>query len=823
MMDSYQAEAMLSASDDKDSEIDMVTESTREPSPSRVVESPVSLHEKHSEVPTVPISDRNASTNTKPEPVSRPAEGPQSVLSSSGLENGQLDHQNKSTQMSSVKDPHNDDASTSKDTKKAKKRFTFTHGFLDSKTKNKDKDKGVSSLKGLKDDRRNTVPFTKSTGGVDDTTGGMKAKDNDEQDGMMNGHSSDSRANEDFPSNPAVRPFSSDSDSLRTKSRNASKRSLSLDDADGHHYPLISPKAKSSLTPLSIPSRPVYGRCTCCGKLKRPAGGFSSGLSPVLENEHIRSNFSLEARRNNVGSASNLQDKKRHTAIIPMEIHEGDSETGSIRTVQASIGIYDPSLSLSSRITSDTSMNGATMSGAIGERNKKRRSESATESGIVRFSSLHGLNASDLAHPVSDDYDEVIETSTPVVEGNGNTERRHIAQHRVRQPASQVSSQYSSPSRPDSGYGFRQNQSDQPIEAAPEPTNYRKSMPKQDVINVVGWDRGRRADVTASPVDDNTPQINGDTIEPNDSASAVLSPVSSMNETPKQDRKKSRVSGILKVLQPRAKEPARTLSEEEMEAKMMKTKTRRMSMPSRTEDAQSVPLSGSQISRTNNENRQLGERDQSEQTSVRQSEDFFSTKFSQNNAQDTSNKGHAPQLSLHLDADEGGWMGLPEPQLGSPFATSSNTLRDLAVPNAERTPRRDRTPERNMERMLYDDRPVDGIPNGHAAATAYERATGGMHSKVEEAIKKAEENEMDKHRGKVAVESGVLEKKYLRSRSASASANANAGAAPWFGIGDLEKESILGPPLAKAKSKESARKSMPVASLEPGMFRVEAR
>lgn len=815
MMDAYQAEAMLSASDDKDPEVNMVTESTREPSPLRVVEFPVSFNKKHSEIPIVPIVERNASTDTKPKPVARPAEGPQIVPLSSGSENGQLDDQNTSTQMLNVKDPHNDDASTSKDTKKPKKRLSFTQGFFESKDKNKDKDKAVSSSKGLKKNRRNTVSFTKSTDGVNDTTDGMKANDYDydEQDGLMNGHSSDSAGNEDFPSNPAVRPLSSGSDSRRAKTRNASKRSLSLDDADGHHQPIIPAKAKSSLTPLSIPSRPVYGRCACCGKLKRPAGGFASGLSPVLENEHIRSNFSFEAQRNNVGSASSSQNKKRHTAIIPMEIHEGDAETGSIRTVQASIGPYDPSIRSSSRISSDTSM-----SGAIRESDKKRKSESATEPRIVRFSSLHGLNALDQAHSVSDDDKEMIEDSKPVVARNGKMERQHIAQHGVPRPESQISSQYSSPSRPDSGYGFRQNQSDQLTEAAPDPTNYRKSMPKpkQDVINVVGWDRGRRADITACPVDNNTPQINGEPIEPNDSASAVLSPVSPTKETSKEDKKKSRVSGILKVLQPRAKEPARTLSEE-MEVKMMKMKTHRMSMTKPTEEAQGIPLSGPQILTTNKENRRLGEGDQPGQTSVRQSGDFFSTKSSQNNAQGTNKKGHAPQLSLHLDADEGGLMGFSEPNLGVHFARSSNTLRDLVVPNGEKTPHRDMTPERDMERMLYDDRAVDGIADGYAAATAYERATGGMHGKVEEAIKKAEENEMDKHRGKVAAESGVLEKKYLRTRSASA--NANAGEASSFGIGDLEKESILGPPLAK--SRESVTKNM--ASLGPGMFRVEAR
>ena len=811
MMDAYQAEAMLSANDDKDPEADMFKETIREPSPSRVVESPVSFNAKHSEMQGVPTVETKASPDANSKPVARPAEHTQTVPLSSSPENGEFDEQTEGTQVLHVKDPHNDDASTSKDAKKPKKRFTFTQGLFDSKNKHKNKDQGTSSTKVLEKNRRNTVSFTKSTDGVDITTNGMEANGHEENDGLMNGHSSDSAGNEDFPSNPAVRPLSSGSDSIRARSRNASMRSLSLDDADRHHRSNSPAKAKSSLTPLSIPSRPVYGRCACCGKLKRPAGGYASGLSPVLENEHIRSNFSFEAQRNNVGSASSSQDKKRHTAIIPMEIHEGDAETGSIRTVQASIAHYDPSLRSSSRISSDTSM-----SGAIGEKEKKRRSESATESRMVRFSSLHGLNALDQAHSVSRDGNEVIEDSTPVVERNGKMERDTAAQQGLSRPDAQISSQYSSPMRPDSGYGFRQNQSSQPIEAAPQPTNYRKSMPKQDVINVVGWDKGRRADDTASPVDNVTPQTNGETIEPNDSASAVMSPASPTKETSKEDKKKSRVSGILKVLQPRAKEPVRTLSEEETETKMKVKKTHQMNMTSPTEAPQGVQVSGPQMSPTNKENHQPAERDQPEQTSVRQSEDVFTAKFSQNEAQETKKKGHAPQLSLHLDGDEGWSMGLPEPNLGPHFARSSNTLRDLVIPNGEKTLNRDRTPERDMERMLYHDSAVSSMPTGHAAATAYEKATGGMHGKVEEAIKKAEENEMDKHRGKVAAESGVLEKKYLKTKNASA----NAGATPWFGIGDQEKESILGPPSPR-KSRESVMKNM--ATLDPGVFRVKAR
>ena len=105
---------------------------------------------------------------------------------------------------------------------------------------------------------------------------------------------------------------------------------------------------------------------------------------------------------------------------------------------------------------------------------------------VTRFSSLHGKKALDIAS----NEDEVIEDSTPVVERNGTVERALIdppltltesGVSSVR-PASQVS-------RPMS-YVL----ADDFITTTSGPSSKRSSLPKQDVIDVVGWDNGKRVE-----------------------------------------------------------------------------------------------------------------------------------------------------------------------------------------------------------------------------------------------------------------------------------------------------------------------------------------
>ncbi|KAK6372167.1 hypothetical protein LTR64_004082 [Lithohypha guttulata] len=122
----------------------------------------------------------------------------------------------------------------------------------------------------------------------------------------------------EYGQHPAVRPLSTDgqpsADVVRDSSSSVSKgkrRELDLHpglDTDG----------------LSLSSSvPSYSRCNCCGRVTKP-GGFDSDLSPVLENENLRTNFSLEANKSvsnqRKRSSSISTGARRYTPIIPMEV-----------------------------------------------------------------------------------------------------------------------------------------------------------------------------------------------------------------------------------------------------------------------------------------------------------------------------------------------------------------------------------------------------------------------------------------------------------------------------------------------------------------------
>lgn len=743
-LDPYQAEVMLNAEDDHDSPNGLA----REPSSQRIVGSPVSFDAQHVETEKFPVLEPDAVNEGERE---KSKVVPTASKCITALPSGQQvqHHDAPDAQQPTVKDQP--DQSTPEEPKKVKKRFTFHQGLFESKDKDSSK-----LLK--KKDRRQTVSFSKSTKG-DDLTHGEAADEHDERDDLLNGHSPESEDNREFPQNPAVRPLSSDGP--YSQSKQGTRRSMSSDDSSSSSsfQPATGSKTKAlthNLTPISIPSRPVYGRCACCGKLKRPSG-YASDLSPVLENENIKTNFSFEAERSK-SVMSNNNEKKRYIPIIPMEVREDDGETGSIRTVQASIAPYDPSERSESRMSDSTmSMSGAAAPAEKSQGKNKRGSQSSFEARVVRFASLHGRTSEDQPNGGEDD-DDLIEDSTPVVEDNGKMERRSVTESPLPQsrPESQISTQLQREENPH-----------------PAPPNLnRKSMPKQDIISVVGWENGRRVDETGTPVDYSQPQpqplLNGHISE---------SPIKETS-TEIEERRKSRVSGILKALQPRPKSIARTLSEEDLQMIADAKKNKRMvSIEESLHLLWNIrPAPPAQKMRNSAMHPLLGSQDGEDKENVPvpapvQEEERDGSRFKQYDGKETSR--HAPKLSLNLDAEHGGLLGLPTPQLGVHFARSSNTLRGLVLAGGE---------GENEER---EDQIREGAGLGHGTAV-----TNGVSEK-EVAVMENMGNGaelLEKHREKVAAERGSLGRREgvvspLSARAQSPTATAGTVPVQFPGIG----------------------------------------
>ena len=281
---------------------------------------------------------------------------------------------------------------------KTKKRFS---SFFDKKDR-------PSAAVSPKKNRRSTVSSTKSS---DNTTGdsekplpkpdersaGYTAVDND-------GPTDHQNDDDIFPQNPAVRPPT---------------RSNSMESVPQLHSPVDSKgKAKAPMpAPLHIPTGNIYHRCACCGRLKRPPT-YTNELSPVLENENIRHNFSIEMERDRLHQINKAADahaarSRRHTPIIPMEVHDDDDKQ-SVRTVQASIEAYEGPPQ------------------AHEGRPQLPSKESSQSSKVVRFSSLHNkLDKFDNVGESGSTSNEVVARSEPVVERP--------------QPSRSASSEYSVP------------------------------------------------------------------------------------------------------------------------------------------------------------------------------------------------------------------------------------------------------------------------------------------------------------------------------------------------------------------------------------------
>lgn len=118
----------------------------------------------------------------------------------------------------------------------------------------------------------------------------------------------------EYGQHPAVRPFSMDAASRTTttsdyppSSTNKGKERETDVDTDSDQQSMTS----------SVPS---YSRCSCCGRVQK--AGFESDLSPVMENENIRTNFDFEASKTSTDGRRkpSMSNSHRYTPIIPMEV-----------------------------------------------------------------------------------------------------------------------------------------------------------------------------------------------------------------------------------------------------------------------------------------------------------------------------------------------------------------------------------------------------------------------------------------------------------------------------------------------------------------------
>lgn len=154
-----------------------------------------------------------------------------------------------------------------------------------------------------------------------------------------------------------------------------------LEDVDFTTHPAVRPLSlvippDSKGKEKEIHSAPVYARCSCCGKLKRPPG-YTSELSPVMENENLRANFSFEIERTSGSGERRDSDSSRHkfTPILPMEVGKNETRQATIEPLPTPSPVKARSLP-----TTPTA------------RRPKRHSDPPR---FVRFGSLHGRRNTD--------------------------------------------------------------------------------------------------------------------------------------------------------------------------------------------------------------------------------------------------------------------------------------------------------------------------------------------------------------------------------------------------------------------------------------------
>jgi hypothetical protein len=157
-------------------------------------------------------------------------------------------------------------------------------------------------------------------------------------------------------------------------------------------------------------SAPVYSRCACCGRLKRPHG-FNSELSPVLENENLRTNFSFEIERTSGSSGRRSSDASRDKfiPIIPMQVGENETRQASIEPYNGPPESYPEQQQ--QQHTGDMEMEIAASSPVKQPLRQKnvspiRLKRNSAPPGFVRFASLHGKRNGDTG-PIFEEDEEV--------------------------------------------------------------------------------------------------------------------------------------------------------------------------------------------------------------------------------------------------------------------------------------------------------------------------------------------------------------------------------------------------------------------------------
>lgn len=433
-LDPHQAEAML------DSTPDAPTISSRAPSPPRMTDSPVSADEAEdtkqgSQLGTlqagpssdsadpsrpVPVGEERSKSDETIKPAAANQVQTQPEWKTAAKPESSQDvmpeqQQPKETTQPSPSvlfdDASKEDSAIEKKPRNARKRFTFHHAF-----DKKEHEKGAASDR---KSRRNTLSFTKSPEQSPnpvqqplETATSREPSSNDQE---------DDDDPDSIPSHPGVRP-----PSIRSRSSS------------------VDPKPKTSSLPPLNTSGPTYGRCACCGKIKRPHG-YGTELSPVMENEHLRTNFSLEAERRST-------EARRYTPIIPIEVKDKD-DAGSIRTVQATIEPYSGAPSVKTSHNSDgtnhsnrssvsVGSNQTVMQSSVGNSESSPTSRAtdkvkAEEPRIVRFSSLHGSRG-DAADSLPGQGEEEIVQSVPFVQpAHQSQTSRALQDHRRSLPSQQ--------------------------------------------------------------------------------------------------------------------------------------------------------------------------------------------------------------------------------------------------------------------------------------------------------------------------------------------------------------------------------------------------
>ena len=161
---------------------------------------------------------------------------------------------------------------------------------------------------------------------------------------------------------------------------------------------------------LSISSAPVYHRCACCGKVKRPHG-YNSELSPVLENENLRTNFSFEVDRMSTSRPRRSSDASRDkfTPIIPMQIGENITRQARIEPyTKPSVETPEPRdrAEETGMIIAESSPVRQPIRQMTASPIKAKRNSAPPR--FVRFASLHGRRSEDTG-PIAEEEEEEVE------------------------------------------------------------------------------------------------------------------------------------------------------------------------------------------------------------------------------------------------------------------------------------------------------------------------------------------------------------------------------------------------------------------------------